>query len=49
MTAFVQNKMWTDVDLNLAVEGIKTVDIDAWYDPREYRPQLALIWSASEL
>jgi 6-phosphofructokinase 1 len=49
MTAFVQNKMWTDVDLNLAVEGIKTVDVNAWYDQKEYRPQLALIWSASEL
>ncbi|HEX6303145.1 MAG TPA: 6-phosphofructokinase [Anaerolineales bacterium] len=45
MAAFVQNKMWTDVDLNLAIEGVKTVDIAAWYDEDNYRPQLSLIWS----
>lgn len=45
MAAFVQNKMWTDVDLNLAAEGVKTVDVEAWYDQDNYRPQLSLIWS----
>lgn len=45
MAAFVQNEMWTDVDLNLAAEGVKTVDVGAWYDKDNYRPQLSLIWS----
>jgi 6-phosphofructokinase len=45
MAAFVQNEMWTDVDLKLAAEGVKTVDVGAWYDKDNYRPQLSLIWS----
>jgi 6-phosphofructokinase 1 len=45
MAAFVQNKMWTDVELGLAIEGVKTVDVGAWYDKDNYRPQLSLIWS----
>jgi 6-phosphofructokinase len=45
MTAFVQEKMWTDVDLNLAIEGVKTVDVNAWYDNENYKPKLSLIWS----
>lgn len=45
MAAFVQNEMWTDVDLNLASEGVKTVEVEAWYDKDNYRPQLSLIWS----
>jgi 6-phosphofructokinase 1 len=45
MSAFVQHEMWTDVDLNLAAEGVKTVDVPAWYDEDNYRPQLSLIWS----
>jgi hypothetical protein len=45
MAAFVQNEMWTDVDLKLAAEGVKTVDVEAWYDADNYRPQLSLIWS----
>jgi 6-phosphofructokinase 1 len=45
MAAFVQHEMWTDVDLNLAAEGVKTVDVDAWYDIDNYRPKLSLIWS----
>jgi 6-phosphofructokinase 1 len=48
MAAFVQNEMWTDVDLNLATQGIKTVDVDAWYDEKEYRAKLSIIWSAME-
>ena len=45
MTAFVQNKMWTDVDLKQATEGIKTVNLEAWYDAQYYKPKLELIWS----
>jgi 6-phosphofructokinase len=45
MAAFVQDKMWADVDLGLAREGVKTVDVDAWYDKDNYQPQLSLIWS----
>jgi 6-phosphofructokinase len=45
MASFVQNEMWTDVDLKLAAEGVKTVDVDAWYDKDNYKPQLTLIWS----
>jgi 6-phosphofructokinase len=45
MAAFVQNEMWTDIDLNLAAEGVKTVDVEAWYDKDNYKPQLSLIWS----
>jgi len=48
MAAFEQNKMWTDVDLNLATQGRKTVDVDAWYDEKEYRAKLSIIWSAME-
>jgi len=46
MTAFVQNKMWTDVDLGDAMEGAKVIDLDAWYDKEDYKPRLSLIWSA---
>lgn len=49
MAAFVQDQMWTDVDLNLAIEGVRTVDVDAWYDTNEYRPKLSIIWSAGEV
>jgi 6-phosphofructokinase 1 len=45
MAAFVQNEMWTDVDLKLAAEGVKTVDVETWYNKDEYQPQLSLIWS----
>ena len=46
MAAFVQEKMWSDVDLGLAKEGVKKVDTDAWYDKHDYQPRLSLIWSA---
>jgi 6-phosphofructokinase len=45
MAAFVQDRMWTDVDLGLAKQGVKTVDVGAWYDKDNYQPQLSLIWS----
>jgi len=48
MTAFVQEKMWTDVDLNLAIEGVKTVNVNAWYDKENYKPKLSLIWSIED-
>jgi len=46
MTAFVQEKMWTDVDLEIVLGGVKTVDISDWYDGERYKPKLSLIWSA---
>jgi len=46
MTAFVQEKMWTDVDLEVVLGGVKTVDISKWYDRERYKPKLSLIWSA---
>jgi 6-phosphofructokinase 1 len=46
MAAFVQNKMWTDVDLNEITAGAKYVDVSAWYDAEDYKPRLSLIWSA---
>ncbi len=46
MTAFIHERMWCDVDLALATEGVKTVDIETWYDAREYKPRMELIWSA---
>ena len=46
MTAFQQQDTWTDVDLNVVTQGVKPVDIEAWYDVEEYRPKVSLIWSA---
>jgi 6-phosphofructokinase 1 len=48
MTAFVKNKMWTDIDLEVVVQGAKLVDLEAWYDKEDYKPRLELIWSAEE-
>ncbi len=45
MTAFRQNKMWTDVDLVEAIKGTKASHLDAWYDSQLYKPKLELIWS----
>jgi 6-phosphofructokinase 1 len=45
MTAFVKDRMWTDVDLNLARQGTRQVDIEAMYDSDQYRPKLSLVWS----
>jgi 6-phosphofructokinase 1 len=49
MAAFVQSHMWTHVDLEQVVQGVKQVDIDAWYEPEQYRPKLNLIWSVKNL
>ena len=46
MTAFVQEKMWTDVDLEVVLGDAKTIDIAKWYDQERYVPKLSLIWSA---
>jgi len=46
MTAFVQEKMWKDFDLEVFLGGAKTVDIKKWYDQERYKPKLSLIWSA---
>ena len=46
MTAFQQQDTWTDVDLNVVTQGVKPVDVDAWYDVDNYRPKVTLIWSA---
>jgi len=48
MTAFVKNKMWTDVDLMVAMEGVKTVDIETGYDSETYQPKLSLIWAVED-
>lgn len=45
MAAFIQNEMWTDVDIKLASESVKTVDLDAWYEVDDYKPKLSMIWS----
>ncbi len=49
MAAFVQDRMWTHVDLNLVTQGVRQVDIDAWYEPDQYQPKLNLIWSVEHL
>jgi 6-phosphofructokinase len=46
MTAFQQQDTWTDVDLNVVTQGVKSVDVDAWYDADNYQPKVTLIWSA---
>lgn len=45
MTAFVKERMWTDVDLQLASRGPRRVDLDSMYDSETYKPRLELIWS----
>lgn len=45
MTAFVKERMWTDVDLQLASQGPRQVDLKSMYDNETYKPRLELIWS----
>lgn len=47
MTAFLRRHTWTHVDLDEVTRGRKVVDVDAWYDSRNYRPTDGLIWSVS--
>ena len=49
MTAFVKEQMWTDVDLNLAIEGTRQVDVASMYDAEKYQPNLSLIWSLDQV
>lgn len=49
MTAFVKDRMWTDVDLNLAIQGSRQVDVASMYDAEQYKPNLSLIWSLENL
>jgi 6-phosphofructokinase 1 len=46
MTAFRQQDTWTDVDLDVVTQGVKSVDLEAWYDADNYQPKVSLIWSA---
>lgn len=48
MTAFVKDRMWTDVDLRLAIQGTRHVDVPAMYDVDNYKPKLELIWSMED-
>jgi len=45
LAAFVQDKMWCDVDLQTTAAGIKTVDVEAMYDSQAYKPSIELVWS----
>ncbi len=47
MTAFLQQHTWTHIDLSMATQGEKIVDVDAWYDTGLYKPTDGLIWAAS--
>jgi 6-phosphofructokinase 1 len=48
MTAFQQHTTWTDIDLNIVTQGVRTVDIDQMYDTDNYRPKVTVIWAARE-
>jgi 6-phosphofructokinase 1 len=48
MTAFQQHTTWTDIDLNVVTQGMRTVDIDQMYDTDNYRPKVTVIWAAQE-
>ncbi len=48
MAAFVKNQMWTDVDLQVAMEGVRTLELENWYDRDSYQPKLSLIWSVED-
>ena len=45
MTAFTQENMWTDVDLKFAMEGVRKIDLENWYNIDTYRPNISVIWS----
>jgi 6-phosphofructokinase 1 len=47
MTAFQRQYAWTHIDLVTAMQGERTVDIDAWYDKDAYKPTDGLIWASS--
>ncbi|NCF68513.1 MAG: phosphofructokinase [Chloroflexi bacterium] len=47
MTAFQRHHTWTHIDLVEAAQEEKMVDIDAWYDAKNYKSTDGLIWSVS--
>ncbi|GAB4545356.1 MAG: 6-phosphofructokinase [Anaerolineae bacterium] len=46
MTAFQQIHTWTDVDLSIVMQGVRTVDVAQMYDVDAYRPKVTVIWAA---
>jgi len=48
MTAFQEGATWTDVDLNVVIQGVKAVDVDEMYDVDNYQPKVSVIWAAKE-
>jgi 6-phosphofructokinase 1 len=46
MAAFQQRETWTDVDLNVVTQGVRTVDVDELYDVDNYQPKVTVIWAA---
>jgi 6-phosphofructokinase len=48
MAAFQQHETWTDADLNVVTQGVKTVNVDEMYDVDNYQPKVTVIWAAQE-
>jgi 6-phosphofructokinase len=48
MVAFQQQHTWMDVDLAVAAQGPKPVNVDEWYDVDNYQPKVGVIWAAQE-
>jgi 6-phosphofructokinase 1 len=46
MTAFRQQELWTDVELNIVTQAKKDVNVDELYDIENYRPKVTVIWAA---
>jgi 6-phosphofructokinase 1 len=46
MTAFRQQDLWTDVELNIVTQAKKDVNVDELYDMESYRPKITVIWAA---
>jgi 6-phosphofructokinase 1 len=46
MTAFRQQELWTDVDLNMVTQATKDVNVEELYDLDGYRPKVTVIWAA---
>ena len=48
MTAFIKERMWTDIELNATNAGTRQVDLGSMYDADNYKPRLELIWSLAQ-
>ena len=48
MAAFVKDQMWTDVGLEQALQGSRTVNLETMYDRLTYKPNLSLIWAIED-